>query len=107
MVRNASDNVKDYFKHASLTPIPGQLNYETLAQLQKEVCANGQSVPCSLGGGNLVHLCLVTPVTTYAHINPTAASNRLAYQPALPAHVQGDTQYHIQDTIRQYHDDVR
>ena len=56
MVLNASDNVKDYFKHASLTPIPGQPNYKTLAQLQKEVHANSQSVPCSLRGGNLGHI---------------------------------------------------
>ena len=35
MVPHASNNIKDYFHHTTLTQVPGEPNYETLTQLQK------------------------------------------------------------------------
>ena len=88
MVLNTSDNVKYYFQHASMMPIPGHPNYKTLSQIQKEVRANGRPVPCGLVGGHLGHLGLVTPVTTYTRINTTVAFNRPDAHLAPTAHVQ-------------------
>ena len=107
MVLHASDNIKDYFQHTTLTKILGEPNYETLAQLQKEVRANGRSVPCSLGGGNQGHLGLVTSAATYARINPETIFDRPTTHPAPPPNVNGATQYQIQNAIRQYDEDVR
>ena len=40
-----------YFQHPSLTKISGDPTYTSLAKLKKVIKANGNSVPCKLGGG--------------------------------------------------------
>ena len=107
MVLQASNNIKDYFQHTTLTHIPGEPNYETLAQLQKEVRANGRSVPCSLGGVNQGHLGIVTSTSTYARINPETIFDCPTTHPAPLPQINGATQYHIQNAIRQYDEYVR
>ena len=107
MVLHASDNIKDYFQHTTLTHTPGEPNYETLAQRQKEVCANGRSVPCSLRGGNQGNLELVTSTSTYARIKPETIFDHPTMHPAPPTQINGATQYQIQNVIRQYDEDVR
>ena len=77
-----------------LTPVPGKLIYGTLIQLQKEVHANGKSVPSSLGGGNQGHLRLVKYAATYAHTNPNAVVNRPTHPGSL-VKVPNATQFQI------------
>ena len=101
-----SINIKDYFQHSVLTPCPDSLNYENLAQLQKEIRANGKSVPSNLGGGTQGHLGLVTSATTYARINPNAAFNRPVH-PGTLVQVPNATQYIIAEAVRQHDADLR
>ena len=46
---------------------------KNLVQLKKEFCANGKSVPCTLGIGDQGHWGLVTYDATYTHINNKSA----------------------------------
>ena len=70
MKAGSSINVKNYFQHSMLTPVPGTLIYGILVQLQKEVRAKGKYVPSIPGGGVQGHLGLVTYAATYAQISP-------------------------------------
>ena len=101
-----SINIKDYFQHSVLTPCPDSLNYENLAQLQKEIRANGKSVPSNLGGGTQGHLGLVTSATTYARINPNAAFDRQV-RPGTLVQFPNATQYIIAEAVRQHDADLR
>ena len=107
MVVHSSNNIKDYFQHTTPTQIPGEPTYETLVQLQKEVRANGRSVPCRIGGDNQGRLGLVTSTATYARINPATIFDRPTTHPVPPTQIYGATQYQIQNTIRQYNEDVQ
>ena len=49
-----------HFQHPSLTKISGDPTYKSLANLEKEIEANGKSVPSTLGGGSQGHLGLVS-----------------------------------------------
>jgi hypothetical protein len=40
-----------YFQHLTLTKISGDPTYTSLAKLEREIKANGKSVPSTLGGG--------------------------------------------------------
>jgi hypothetical protein len=60
--------------------IHGDPNYESLAKLEKEVKANGKSVPSTLGGGNQGHLGLVSSALAYERSAPGTPFVR----PALP-----------------------
>ena len=59
-----------------LMSVPGTPIYGTLIQIQKQVWANGKSVPSSLGRGAQGNIGLVTSVTTYARINQNYALTR-------------------------------
>ena len=42
----------DLFEHERLTPIVGKPDYISLQRLKKQIKANAQEVPSTLGGGN-------------------------------------------------------
>ena len=81
-------------------------NKKNLVQLQKEVRANGKSIPCKLRGGIQINLVLVISVAKNDCINPTAAfihPNR----PDPLMQVPNATQFQIADTACQYNKDVK
>ena len=59
-----------YFQHPSLTKISGDPTYTSLAKLEKEIKANGKSVPSTLGGGFQGHLGLVSSYNAYDYVSP-------------------------------------
>ena len=69
-------NIKNYrtthFQHATLDKIHGQPTLDTLLHLHRQLKINAQSVPTTLGGGQLEYLALVLPQGTYATV-PNAA----------------------------------
>ena len=69
---NSTDYKNTYFQHPSLTSIRGELTYESLSTIYKEIKANENSVPTTLGGGNHGHLGLVISSLAYARITPGA-----------------------------------
>jgi hypothetical protein len=69
-----------YFQHKTLTKITGLPTYKTLAKLAKEIKANGQAVPSTLGGGNQGHLGLVCNAIAYERSSPGVPFDR----PGLP-----------------------
>jgi hypothetical protein len=75
---------EDYFQYQTLTKIHGNPNYESLAKLEKEIKANGKSVPSTLGGGNQGHLGLVSSALAYERSAPGTPFVRPAFPPVLP-----------------------
>ena len=69
-----------YFQHLTLTKISGDPTYTSLAKLEREIKANGKSVPSTLGGGSQGHLGLVSSPSSYDRISPGVPFTR----PALP-----------------------
>ena len=69
-----------YFQHATLTKINGDPTYTDLAKLEREIKANGKSVPSILGGGSQGHLGLVSSPESYARVSPGVPFTR----PVLP-----------------------
>ena len=61
-----------YFQYPTLDKIHGQPTLDTILYLQKQIKINAQSVPTTLGGGQLGYLALVLPATSYDAI-PNAA----------------------------------
>ena len=61
---------ENYFQHPTLTKIPGDPTYTSLAQLEKECKANAKSVRSTLGGGSQGHLGLVSSVAAYERVVP-------------------------------------
>ena len=59
----------EFFPHETLTKIQGQPDYATLTLLKKELQANAQSVPTTLGGGAHGYLGLVLSNVEYAQIS--------------------------------------
>ena len=59
-----------YFQHPSLTKISGDPTYKSLAKLEREIKANGKSVPSTLGGGSQRHLGLVSSYSAYDRVSP-------------------------------------
>ena len=60
-----------HFQHPSLTKISGDPTYKSLANLEKEIEANGKSVPSTLGGGSQGHLGLVSSsYSAYGPVSP-------------------------------------
>ena len=58
-----------YFQHPSLTKISGDPTYKSLAKLEKEIKANGKSVPSTLRGGSQGHLGLVSSASAYDRVS--------------------------------------
>ena len=54
-----------YFQYPTLDKIHGQPTLDTILHLQKQIKINAQSVPTTLGGGQLGYLALVLPRTSY------------------------------------------
>jgi hypothetical protein len=69
-----------YFQHPTLTKISGDSTYTSLAKLEREIKANGKSVPSTLGGGSQGHLVLVSSTQSYDRVSPGVPFTR----PALP-----------------------
>ena len=69
---NSTDYKNTCFQHLSLTSIRGEPNQESLSSIYKEIKANENSVPTTLGGGNHGHLGLVISSLAYARITPGA-----------------------------------
>jgi hypothetical protein len=69
-----------YFQHPTLTKISGDPTYTSLAKLEREIKANGKSVPSTLGGGTQGHLGLVSSPQSYERVSPGVPFNR----PVLP-----------------------
>ena len=60
-----------YFQHPTLTKIlSGDPTYTSLAKLEREIKANGKSVPSTLKGGSQGHLGLVSSAQSYDRISP-------------------------------------
>ena len=89
-----TDYKNTYFQHPSLTSIRGAPTYESLSIIYKEIKANANSVPTTLGGGNHGHLGLVITQTAYERIAPGTPYNRPA-NPGFFDVVQDGTQYQI------------
>ena len=105
MTADSSTNVKDYFRHQIMIPVPGKIIYRTLVQLQKEVCANRKSVPSILGGSAQGHLGLVTFASTYARINPNSVFTRPAHPRPL-VQVTNATQLHISKAVSLHKENI-
>jgi hypothetical protein len=69
-----------YFQHPTLTKINGDPTYTGLAKLEREIKANGKSVPSTLGGGSQGHLGLVSSPESYDRVSPGVPFTR----PVLP-----------------------
>ena len=69
---NLPDYASKYFEVKELEKVYGQPNIESIAKLYKEVKINAQTVPTTLGGGQLGYLALVVPPAIYNTI-PTSA----------------------------------
>jgi hypothetical protein len=69
-----------YFQHPTLTKINGDPTYTGLAKLEREIKANGKSVPSILGGGSQGHLGLVSSHESYDRVSPGVPFTR----PVLP-----------------------
>jgi hypothetical protein len=69
-----------YFQHPTLTKINGDPTYTGLAKLEREIKANGKSVPSTLGGGSQGHLGLVSSPQSYDRVSPGVPFTR----PVLP-----------------------
>jgi hypothetical protein len=69
-----------YFQHPTLTKISGDPTYTSLAKLEREIKANGKSLPSTLGGGSQGHLGLVSSPHSYDRVSPGVPFTR----PALP-----------------------
>ena len=63
-VYNLPDYKERYFEHKTLTKVHGPPTADSLLQVYKETKRNAQSVPTTLGGGQLGYLALV--ITTAA-----------------------------------------
>ena len=72
-----------YFQHPTLTKISSDPTYMSLAKLEREIKANGKSVPSTLKGGSQGHLGLVSSAQSYDRISPGVLFARLAL-PDLP-----------------------
>jgi hypothetical protein len=59
-----------YFQHPTLTKISGDPTYTILAKLEREIKANGKSVPSTLIGGSQGHLGLVSSPYSYDRVSP-------------------------------------
>jgi hypothetical protein len=79
---NMSDNHPNYreayFQHPTLTKISGDPTYTSLAKLEREIKANGKSVPSTLGGGSQGHLGLVSSAHSYDRVSPGVPFTRPA-----------------------------
>ena len=64
------DYTKTHFIYATLTPITGKPNYESLKLLKDELKANATSVPSDLGGGLHGHLYVVLSTPEFALVSP-------------------------------------
>ena len=62
----------DLFEHERLTPIVGKPDYISLQRLKKQIKANAQAVPSTLGGGNHGMLGLVLSEVEYALVSAVA-----------------------------------
>ena len=69
---NLPDYKAKYFEYNELDKIYGQPNIESIVKLYKQVKRNAQSVPTTLGGGQLGYLALVIPPATYNAIGTAA-----------------------------------
>ena len=61
----------EYFEYENLTSITGEPDFSSLTKLKNELKANAQSVPTTLGGGNLGFLGLILTDDEYALISDT------------------------------------
>ena len=89
-----TDYKNTYFQHPFLTSIRGESTYESLSTIYKEIKANANSVPTTLGGENHGHLGLVISPTAYDRIAPGTPYNR-PENPGFFDVVQDGTQYQI------------
>ena len=71
----SSEKIIETFPHPTITPIVGQPNYESIAELHLKINTNAASVHSNRGNGYLGHL--------YLTIKP-AACNALSATPFLP-----------------------
>jgi hypothetical protein len=58
------------FQHPNLTSIRGDPTYSSLAQLERECKANGQSVRSTIGNGNHGYLGIVSSALAYERVSP-------------------------------------
>ena len=72
-VYNLPDYKERYFEHKTLTKVHGPPTADSILQVYKETKRNAQSVPTTLGGGQLGYLALVVTTAAWAAI-PTAGA---------------------------------
>ena len=89
-----TDFKNTYFQHPSLTPVRGEPTYESLTRMYREIKANANSVPTTLGGGNNGHLGLVVSQETYQRIAPNTPFVR-PVNPGVLGLLPNATQYQI------------
>ena len=70
MSESLPDYREAYFQHPSLTKISCDPTNKSLVQLEKEIKANQNSVPSTLGGGFQGHLGLVSNYSAYDRVSP-------------------------------------
>ncbi len=71
MVATAIDKLVNNFPHPNLSPIVGQPNYETLAQLHLKLNSNAASIHSNLGNGQLGLLQLTLSADVYNTLSAT------------------------------------
>ena len=69
---NLPDYCTKYFEYKTLHKIHGQPTLESLVIIFRQLKRNAQSVPTTLGGGQLGYLALILPTTTYNSIPNSA-----------------------------------
>ena len=69
---NLPDYCNKYFEYKTLHKIHGQPTLESLVIIFRQLKRNAQSVPTTLGGGQLGYLALILPPTTYNSIPNSA-----------------------------------
>ena len=71
MVATAIHKLVNNFPHPNLSPIVGQPNYETLAQLHLKLNSNAASIHSNLGNGQLGLLQLTLSADVYNTLSAT------------------------------------
>ena len=84
-----------HFEHPELTRIHGEPTTATLVTLQREIRANAQSIPTTLGGGFYGHLGLVCNETEYASIPNTTRYVKPTNPGMLQPGATTETQFQI------------
>jgi hypothetical protein len=87
----AIDKLVENFPHPNITPIDGQPNYETLAELHVQLNSNAASVHSNLGNGQLGLLPLTVSDVVYNTLSNTPFVTPInpGPNPTIPAHSTG------------------